>query len=78
MSRIGRGFGLSVVVGLFWTLGLLAATGGLARSADGSFTGIVTDEAEAPLAGITVALYHRSGASDEPPVWEDFLYSHRR
>lgn len=72
MGRSSRALGLSIVVGLLWTLGLLAATGGLAQSAGGSFTGIVTDEAETPLAGITVALYHRSSAPDEPPVWQDF------
>ncbi len=70
MPKIGRAFGWSLVVGLFWTLGLLAATGGLAHSAGGSIAGIVTDEAETPLAGMWVLLYHRVSAPEEPPVWD--------
>lgn len=70
MRRIGGAFGWSIVVGLFWTLGLLAATGGLAHSAGGSIAGIVTDEAETPLAGMWVLLYHSVSAPEEPPAWD--------
>ncbi|MBX3050534.1 MAG: carboxypeptidase regulatory-like domain-containing protein [Caldilineaceae bacterium] len=70
MRRIGGVFGLSIVVGLFWTLGLLAATGSLAQSAGGSIAGIVTDEAETPLAGMWVVLYHLVSAPEESPGWD--------
>lgn len=70
MRKIGGAFGWSIVVGLFWTLGLLAATGGLAHSAGGTIAGIVTDESDIPLAQIWVLLYHRLNAPEEPPSWE--------